>query len=141
MVKPFINYFTIGYDARVGYGKYLNNLGLDKSSSKNCLMFVWESIKKMICTRTMPLNEYLEVFISEDKEIFKSENDNKGKTVKYSYSKDRLVLRDQPNTLICQNINCYLGNSHIWEKSKKRIGLSFEEEGKASKKDSKLYLI
>jgi len=102
-------------------------------------MFLWENLKKMICTKTMPLNKYIEVFISEDKEIFKSENENKAITLKYSYFKDRVVSRDQPTTLICQNMNCYLGKNDIWEKSKRRVGLCFEEEGKASKVDSIMY--
>lgn len=57
--KNFISNFSLGVDARIGYG-------IKKHKSKNkCLNFfsyLWESCKKKFCRRTMKLNDMIDSF-------------------------------------------------------------------------------
>lgn len=67
--KTFINYMSIGYEARVGFG-------FDKSrSSSRCwnkCIYFWEGMKKNCCTPTVRINSIIEKFeeIEEDQNLF-----------------------------------------------------------------------
>jgi hypothetical protein len=55
--RTFINYCSLGWDARVGFG-------FDKKRSGNrninkCIYF-WEGLKKMCCRKTITLNQIIE---------------------------------------------------------------------------------
>ena len=61
---------SIGYDARVGYG-------FDKSrSSSRCFnkcIYLWEGLKKNLCTKSTNINSVIEKFEELDEEIFEEE--------------------------------------------------------------------
>lgn len=57
--RSFINYFSLGYDARVGFGFDKNR---SKSRCLNKVIYFWEGLKKIICTRTFGLNSFLDSF-------------------------------------------------------------------------------
>lgn len=87
----------------------------------------------------MPLNKYIDVLIADEREIFinKEERTEVNKKSKYKLLNERVVLKNQPNTLICQNTGQYYYGNDLWEKARNNIGLEFEEEGLPSKEDSK----
>lgn len=72
--KTFINYFSLGYEARVGFG-------FDKSrSSSRCwnkCIYFWEGMKKNCCTSTVRINSIIEKFeeIEEDENLLFSEQE------------------------------------------------------------------
>ncbi len=75
--KSFINYLSLGYDARVGYG-------FDKSrSSSRCLnkfIYFWEGLKKNCCTKTAGINSIIEKF-EEVEENIEENNFDKNKVL------------------------------------------------------------
>ena len=69
--KSFINYLSLGYDARVGFG-------FDKNRSSNrcwnkCIYF-WEGLKKNCCTKTAGVNKFIDKFEELDKDELISNN-------------------------------------------------------------------
>lgn len=72
MKKSFINYFSLGYDARVGFG-------FEKSRSRarcwNKCIYFWEGLKKNCCRKTIPLTSFIESFqvLDMDSTINKNE--------------------------------------------------------------------
>jgi len=159
--RSFINYFSLGYDARVGFG-------FDKlrTQSRCCnkFMYFWEGCKKSCCRKTLKLNGFIDSFLTlkvddnffdsrmsggerprvEPQEIFKTrtmiemeskksiDNISKSKSAnpkinvnaKLSEEYNEIVLKGDPVTLICQNINHYMGGvSDIWKKSGDQLGI------------------
>jgi len=135
--KTFISSFSLGLDARVGYG-------FDKKKSNNScfnkLLYCWESVKKLLCLKTMSLNKYIDVFLSDEKEVFRVKEEKDiaiTKNLTYKYCKEKVVLKGDPMILIGQNVNYYNGSSHFWNKAKSNLGLEFEDEGIPTKIDKK----
>lgn len=57
--RSFINYFSLGYDARVGFG-----FEKKRSNSRTCnkCIYFWEGCKKNCCRKTIPLNSFFDSF-------------------------------------------------------------------------------
>lgn len=65
--KTFINYLSLGYDARVGYG-----FDKKRSSSRcwNKCIYFWEGLKKNCCTKTAGINSIIDKFEELDEEDY-----------------------------------------------------------------------
>jgi hypothetical protein len=57
--KTFINYLSIGYDARVGFGFEKGRCG---NRCCNKLLYFWEGCKKNCCRSTIKLNSLIDRF-------------------------------------------------------------------------------
>lgn len=80
MIKTFINYFSIGFDARVGF-----NFEQRRSASRTCnkMIYCWEAAKRYLCCKkNISLTSILEAFHSIDdnkaNEVGYNTNGNKG---------------------------------------------------------------
>lgn len=58
-LKSFINYFSLGYDARVGFGFEKSRSG---SRCCNKMIYMWEGCKKNCCRKTMRIKGFLKSF-------------------------------------------------------------------------------
>ncbi|CAD8102521.1 unnamed protein product [Paramecium sonneborni] len=108
--KPMINYFSLGVDARIGFG-------FDKNRTDNqfCnkIVYCWEGFKKMFL-KTPKINqsiETLEYFDDHDqmqsKLLFK--------TTQNIGQRDSITIPGNPINLLCLNINSYAGGlKNIW---------------------------
>jgi diacylglycerol kinase (ATP) len=75
--KTFINYFSLGFDARVGFG-------FEKSRSNsrcwNKMIYAWEGLKKNCCTKTASMNSIINTFeeleLKEDNIDYNNINNN-----------------------------------------------------------------
>ena len=62
-IRTFINYLSLGYDARIGY-----NFDSKRSSSRNknkCIYF-YEGLKKLFCRKTLSVQGFIDSFIVYD---------------------------------------------------------------------------
>lgn len=57
--RSFINYLSLGYDARVGFGFEKSRSG---SRCCNKCIYFWEGMKKNCCRKTVKLDSFLESF-------------------------------------------------------------------------------
>lgn len=57
--KTFINYLSIGYDARIGFGFDKNRC---KTRCCNKFVYLWEGCKKNCCRKTVKLNKLIDAF-------------------------------------------------------------------------------
>ena len=77
--KTFINYLSIGYDARVGFGVEKNRCG---KRCCNKFLYFWEGLKKNCCRKTIKLNSLIESFqkvtISDDTHLDITTRENQG---------------------------------------------------------------
>ena len=144
--KSFINYMSIGFDAKIGYNFERNR---STSRCKNKCVYCWEAFKRYICCRSdIYLNQVLEGFYIIDDIDYVNDNNNKNNIsqdskflinnsidiLEQSHKKaifgvldnDELVdkqikeviLKDNPVDMICQNINFYMGGTrNIWSNS------------------------
>ncbi len=64
--RTFINYFSLGYDARVGFGFEKKRSG---SRCWNKCIYFWEGLKKNCCRKTIPLTSFINSFQVIEKEI------------------------------------------------------------------------
>lgn len=153
--KSFINYFSLGYDARVGFG-------FEKSRSSyrcwNKFIYFWEGCKKNCCTKTMPIKGFLKSFqeikiirdsepiditAKEDRclkqDVFDIEFDA-GKAKEKTEEYIDVILKGDPVSLVCQNINFYMGGTaDIWKKSGENIGLEIKENAESKIKVNILF--
>ena len=150
--RTFINYLSLGYDARVGYNFDKNRS--DSRSHNKCIYF-WEGLKKNFCRRTAPVSSFLESFtVLEDENesinegTFLSQNNPSSShrqqqqqlevcepKVKFCFKPKKslndieknskcIIMKGEPASIICQNINMYMaGVVDIWKESKERTNL------------------
>lgn len=201
--KSYINYFSLGFDARVGFG-------FDKSrSSLRCLnscIYFFEGCKKHCCRKSLPVNSFIDSFqvakidkeisnphteysesninetIREDEApkdlIFQTVSKTKDKDgnivhhvpehedhkevhlnvenadhpdhVKNANTKEckniiniidqSIVLKGEPVSIVCQNINYFIGGpANLWRKSD-NYGLEFYENKDPNDKNEKSQL-
>ena len=151
--KTFINYMSLGFDARVGF-----NFEQKRSSSRclNKVIYGWEATKRYLCCRkNIPLTTILDSFqvidqtkiIPEDdkkEKLIQGDNSEEAKNEEQNLLKKRVTifrtedsnsnesgkdylkvgLVGNPIDIICQNINFYMGGTRdIWEHSGSQLGL------------------
>ena len=165
--KTFANYFSLGFDARVGY-----QFEQRRTSSRFCnkLIYGIEAAKRILCCKknyglTQLLDSFLEgedddekLFIKENPSLksddstlndfsdieevkSKSNGDKKESLIdkrKLIFKtkngedniKNDIVLKGNPVTIICQNIDFYMGGTqNIWDKSS-HMGITKPEVNK-----------
>ena len=163
--KTFVNYFSLGFDARVGF-----QFEQRRSSSRFCNKFIYavEAAKRIFCCKkNYGLTQLLDSFQEgttggniytnkkseselldieevkkeplipvEDKDNLLVENRRFiFKTKKAGEVDSDIVLKGNPVTIICQNIDFYMGGTqNIWDKSS-HIGITQEEITKKQYKD------
>ena len=156
-VRSFINYVSLGYDARVGY-----NFDPKRTKSRNgnkCIYFC-EGFKKLTCRKTVSIQGFIDTFTiydsldnSTNQESFFSErtndvNINMNNKVKFQfisksiYKKEkkgsnqnnirkRLVIEGEPCSIIFQNIINYMsGVNDMWGKGKEHLAISVKDNDK-----------
>ncbi|CAK65676.1 unnamed protein product (macronuclear) [Paramecium tetraurelia] len=102
--KQMINYFSIGVDARIGFGFDKN-----RTSNQCCnkCVYCWEGFKKMFL-KTPKVNQSIE-------NIHNLNDDDLLESGLIQKSKDEIVVPGNPVNLLCLNINSYAGGlKNIW---------------------------
>ena len=147
--KTFINYMSIGFDARVGY---IFEKKRTASRLFNKVIYGWEAIRRYLCCKKIiSLSEIIDSFqVPNSDNLFKkniNDPNNKGISSEFSESEiesssneknKNIFLRDVNNevvsfrkinligthvNIICQNINFYMGGTeNIW-KSSEHLGI------------------
>ena len=155
--KTFVNYCSIGFDARVGF-----QFEQKRSSSRFCnkLIYCIEATKRIFCCKiNYGLSQLLESFEEGDDDEYHSDNDNNEmddmkncpllpdgekknnvhrntifKTQKEKVETDK-VLKRNPVNIICQNIAFYMGGTqNIWDKSD-HLAIKVEDVSKKQYKE------
>ena len=147
--KTFINYMSIGFDARVGY---IFEQKRTASRLFNKAIYGWEAIRRYLCCKKIiSLSEIIDSFqVPNTDNLFKkipNDPNNKGISSEFSESEiesssneknKNILVRDVNNevvsfrkinligthvNIICQNINFYMGGTeNIW-KSSEHLGI------------------
>ena len=147
--RTFINYLSLGYDARIGY-----NFDPKRTKSRNhnkCVYF-WEGLKKLLCRKTLTVQHFIDTFtVFESPEnsvnestFWENQNNPENEKVKFQfrskYSKTitnagkELVIKGDPCSIIFQNIIMYMsGITDIWGNAKLKRALTVEDEQKQDK--------
>ena len=169
--KTFVNYFSLGFDARVGF-----QFEQRRTSNRFCnkVVYACEGAKRIFCCKknygiSQLLDGFLEgndfdnngnilaekssdsdieevpneAFIPEKNNIDKTDNIDKDNDnlkfifkTKSSDQKD-IVIKGNPVTLICQNIDFYMGGTrNIWDKTS-HLGIHQEEATKEAYREYK----
>ena len=136
--KTFINYMSIGFDAKVGF-----NFGQKRTTSRifNKIIYAWEAgknILRSIFNKKLGLASLLENLISLEGEIISnkklSDDDNyfideenfkqiQNKKIIFEsidrgVKKNYTILKGNPVVIVCQNIDFYMGGAeNIWGNS------------------------
>ena len=147
--KTFINYMSIGFDAKIGF-----MFGQRRTRSRICnkVIYAWEAgknILKGLFQKSLGLSSLLESLISLENENIEVNNDFNNYTNDSNYFFDDdgfnmlsnkkiifesidkrkkknynpTILKGNPVVIVCQNINFYMGGTeHIWGSSN-QIGI------------------
>lgn len=159
-VRSFINYVSLGYDARVGY-----NFDPKRTHSRNgnkCIYFC-EGFKKLTCRKTVSIQGFIDTFTiydsqdnSYDQESFFSDARNKdekenseSQKIKFQFMSQKtykneknnkvnqkfLVIEGEPCSIIFQNIINYMsGVKDMWGKGKEQLAISVKNTNKETKR-------
>ena len=165
--KTFINYMSIGFDAKIGF-----MFGQKRTSSRFCnkIIYAWEAgknILKGLFQKSLGLSSLLESLITlenknmiENKNIISYSKDdnyffdedgfnmiNNKKIIFESIDKRKkknynpIILKGNPVVIVCQNINFYMGGTeHIWGNTN-QIGIQACGLKRAEKKQFELDLL
>ena len=118
-IRTFINYISLGYDARVGY-----NFDPKRASSRNvnkCIYFL-EGLKKLCCQKTNSIQAFIDTFTvydsldnSIDQESFFSDDNNNNENENNNEPKiDKSNIHNYENSQNYLNEN--INNNHHKEK-------------------------
>ena len=157
-VRSFINYISLGYDARVGY-----NFDSHRTNSRclnKCVYFI-EGTKKMCCRKTLSVKEFIDTFTvyesdenSVNQESFFTDLDNnilnqtnqddniQNHKIKFQFVSENflknghipnntrcLMLQGKPCSIIFQNISNYMsGVNDIWGKCKDHLSIEINNK-------------
>ncbi|CAD8169782.1 unnamed protein product [Paramecium octaurelia] len=108
--KPMINYFSIGVDARIGYGFDKNRTAYQCC---NKVVYCWEGFKKMFL-KTPKMNQSIETleYLDDNDDM---QNKLLFKTQENAGQRDSITIPGNPINLLCLNINSYAGGlKNIW---------------------------
>lgn len=165
--KTFVNYFSLGFDARVGF-----QFEQRRSSSRFCNKFIyaWEAAKRIFCCRknyglTQLLDSFQEgtgekskekksdeipdltdieevksepMLPKEDKDcLLEGERKFIFRTKSSEGISSNIVLKGNPVNIICQNIDFYMGGTQNIWDKSSNIGLEKEDSTKKELKDYK----
>ena len=100
-IRSFINYTSLGYDARIGY-----NFDKNRTSSRtgNKCVYVIEGLKKIFCKKTMRVQKFLESFtvyensdnsINQESFFSDDQNDNNDTNINQTNTISALTLNKQ----------------------------------------------
>jgi len=155
--KTFVNYFSLGFDARVGF-----QFEQRRTSNRCCnkVVYAIEGVKRIFCCKkNYGLSELLDGFLEGNTKENNSESNSNNNVItekssdsdieevpneplitlddmikekriifktKVENQKD-IVLKGNPVSLICQNIDFYMGGTrNIWDKTS-HLGIQQEE--------------
>ena len=181
--KTFVNYFSLGFDARVGF-----EFEQRRTSNRCCnkVIYALEGARRIFCCKknyglTQLLDSFLEGKTSseiintsndnnnnmniitekspdsdieevpndpllEEKEKINIENDNNIDEKRFVFKtktndKKDIVLKGNPVSLVCQNIDFYMGGTRdIWGKTS-HLGIHQEESSKADYQEYKRQVV
>ena len=152
--RTFINYLSLGYDARVGF-----NFDKQRTKSRLCnkCVYFWEGFKKNFCRKTIPIPGFLESFniyessTNVNEKTFLTNNQSmefEGEKLKIKYcfksknslteldkGKKTIIIKGEPCSIVCQNINFYMaGVKDIWKGGKENMSVEVINVNKEEKK-------
>ena len=165
-IRSFINYVSLGYDARVGY-----NFDSRRTKSRNgnkCVYFL-EGFKKITCRKTITVQGFIDTFTIYDnsdnsfnQESFFSDLNSKDSVntetkmnkIKFQFVSKKtyekrnktdnkcLVVKGDPCSIIFQNIKKYMsGVTDMWEKGKDQLAINVKNTDKEGENKYKKKLV
>jgi hypothetical protein len=129
--KSFISYFSLGYEARVGFGFKKHKT---TSRCKNFMSYLWEASKKLCCRKTLKVKGFLDSFytvkmednlaeeLDSQAEITIRENEAPKETIFRSIddNNNNILQKENFNSNDTNNmINLRINNKQITIKDKK----------------------
>ena len=111
--KPFISYFSLGNDARIGFG-------FDKSRSTNkfanCCSYFWETSKKLCCRNTLKVKGFLDSFYSinlENENNFNVKDNNQDITIRENEASKKIIFNNIENNKITEQYDNFRTSSPV----------------------------